>query len=322
MSAAAGSMTALLADIGGTNARFALLRDGQPGEVIHLAVADHATAYDAVAAAMERLGCRQVPPAAVLAFAGPVDEARAVMTNAGWETTVGELQRRFGFSHVRLLNDYAAMALALPHFAAADCRLIGPARPDAQGPLAVLGPGSGLGVAALVPAQPHAIPLVSEGGHVTMPAADVLEAEIIAALREDLGHVSAERLLSGPGLANLHRALGRVQGEAAPAFTAAEITERGLAGDDDLCRLTLERFCLFLGSFAGNVALGYGARGGVFLAGGILPRFPDFLAASGFRARFQDKGRFHDYLAAIPTWLIVRPDAAFVGLAAAARQFA
>ncbi len=327
MKAAAGSMTALLADIGGTNARFALLQNGKPGEAIHLAVADYATAYDAVAAAMERLGCRQVPAAAVLAFAGPVDGARAVMTNAGWETTVSELQRRFGFSHLRLLNDYAAMALALPDFADADLRLIGPARPGAQGPLAVLGPGSGLGVAALVPAAPHGIPLVSEGGHVTMPAADVLEAEIIAALREDLGHVSAERLLSGPGLVNLHRALARVQGEAAPAFsaptlTAAEITERGLAGEDDLCRLTLERFCLFLGGFAGNVALSYGARGGVFLAGGILPRLPDFLAASGFRARFEDKGRFHGYLAAIPTWLIVRPDAAFVGLAAAARQFA
>jgi len=150
----------------------------------------------------------------------------------------------------------------------------------------------------------------------------VTEAEIIAALREDFGHVSAERLLSGPGLANIHRGLARVHDAAVSDLSPAEITERGLNGSDDLCRLALERFCLFLGTFAGNVALSYGAQGGVYLAGGILPRFPDFLAASGFRARFEDKGRFHDYLAAVPTWLIVRPDAAFVGLAAAARQLA
>ena len=322
MSVAAAQQTALLADVGGTNARFALLQNGQPSEVLHLPVAEHPTAYDAIAAAMDRLGCQQVPQAAVLAFAGPVDTARAVMTNAGWDTTVGELRQRFGFSQVRLLNDYAAMALALPHFGAGDLRLIGPARPEARGPQAVLGPGSGLGVAALVPAEPNGIPLVSEGGHMTMPATDVLEDELLAVLREEFRHVSAERLLSGPGLVNIHRALARVEGTAAPNLGAAEIAGRGLDGNDDLCRLTLERFCLFLGTFAGNVALGYGAQGGVFLAGGILPRLGDFLANSGFRGRFEAKGRFQDYLAAVPSWLVVRPDAAFVGLAAAARQLA
>ncbi|MGD1878953.1 MAG: glucokinase [Kiloniellaceae bacterium] len=320
MSAAGGPLTALLADVGGTNARFALMQNGQPGPALHLAVADYPTAYDAVAAAMMQFGCRQVPQAAVFAFAGPVDDARAVMTNAGWDTTIGELRQRFGFSHVRLLNDYAAMALALTHFTDGDTLGIGPTQPAAHGPRAVFGPGSGLGVAALVPAEPHDVPLISEGGHATMPAADALEAELLAVLREDFGHVSAERLLSGPGLANIHRGLARLQGATSAPLSAAEITRRGLDGSDDLCRLALDRFCLFLGSFAGNVALSYGAQGGVFLAGGILPRFPDFLAASGFRARFEDKGRFRDYLAAIPTWLIVRPDAAFVGLAAAARQ--
>ncbi len=315
-------MTALLADIGGTNARFALLRDGRPGEVLCLAVADHATSYDAVAAAMERLGCAPLPAAAVLAFAGPVDEARAEMTNAAWETTVGELRRRFGFARVRLLNDYAALALGLGELAGDDKLAIGPPRPEARGTLAVLGPGSGLGVGALVPAQPHDIPLVSEGGHATMAADDDLEAALIAELRAEFGHVSAERLLSGPGLANIHRALARLRGEDAAPLDPAEITRRGLEGNDELCRLALERFCLFLGGFAGDVALSYGARGGVYLGGGILPRFPDFLAASGFRARFEDKGRFRDYLADIPTWLIVREDAAFVGLAAAARQLA
>jgi len=314
-------MSALLADIGGTNARFALL-DGALGRVIHLPVADHPTAYDAVTAALEQLGCERPPAGAVLAFAGPVDAGRAVMTNAGWDTTVDALSERFGFAQVRLLNDYAALALGLEHLAVGDRLRIGPARPAARGALAVLGPGSGLGVAALLPTAGHGLPLVSEGGHSTMPAADGLEAELLAVLREEFGHVSAERVLSGPGLANVHRGLARLHARTAAPLSPDEITRLGLEGGDELCRLALERFCLFLGGFAGNVALSYGAQGGVFLAGGILPRFPEFLAASGFRARFEDKGRFRDYLSAIPTWLITRPDAAFVGLAAAARQFA
>jgi len=316
-------MSALLADIGGTNARFAVL-DGTLSEVLHLAVADYPTAYDAVAAALARFGCARPPAGAVLAFAGPVEAGRAVMTNAGWDTTATALAERFAFEKVRLLNDYAALALGLAHLEEADRRRIGPARPTARGPLAVLGPGSGLGVAAVVPADPPdvpcSVPLISEGGHATMPAADTLEAELLAVLREEFGHVSAERALSGPGLANIHRALGRLHGRTAEPLGPDEISRRGVAGSDDLCRLATERFCLFLGTFAGNVALNYGAQGGVFLAGGILPRFADFLAASGFRARFEDKGRFRGYLQAIPTWLIVRPDAAFLGLAAAARE--
>ncbi len=153
-----------------------------------------------------------------------------------------------------------------------------------------------------------------------MAAADDAEAELLGLLRRDFRHVSAERLLSGPGLVNLYRALGELRGERVEDGDPAAITRRALQGDD-LSRLALDHFCRLLGSFAGNVALSFGARGGVFLGGGILPRFPDFLARSGFRARFEDKGRFRDYLAAIPTLLITRPDAAFLGLAAAARQF-
>ncbi len=326
MTPAAGQITALLADIGATNARFALSQDGRLGEVLTLPVAGFPTSYEAVAEALQRLGSAQVPQVAALAFAGPVDGARAVMTNAGWDTTVGELRQRFGFSQARLLNDYAALALSLDRLGPDDKVAIGPAVPqdaaEPQGTLAVLGPGSGLGVAALLPASPRPLPLVSEGGHVTMPAADRLETDLIAVLREDFGHVSAERLLSGPGLANLYRGLARLQGTAAEPLDPAEVTRRGLEGSDPLCRQALERFCLFLGTFAGDVALSYGARDGVFIGGGILPRFPDFFAASGFRARFEAKGRFRDYLATIPTWLITRPNAAFLGLAALAEQAA
>jgi glucokinase len=319
-------MNALLADVGGTNARFALLAGDVLGDFLHLPVADYPTFYDAAAAAMEQLGCEKIPDAAVLDFAGPVDAGRAVMTNAGWDTTEGELVRRFGFGQLRLLNDYAALALGLAHLGEADKLRIGPARAPndlgAHGTRAVLGPGSGLGVGAAVSTETHDTPVISEGGHATMPAADDLDAELLAVLRSEFGHVSAERVLSGPGLANIHLALARMHGRSVEPLDAAEVTRLGLAGEDDLSRLALERFCLFLGSFAGNVALSFGAQGGVYLAGGILPRFPDFLAASGFRARFEDKGRFRDYLTAIPTWLITRQDAAFVGLAAVARRLA
>lgn len=314
--------SALLADVGGTNARFALLDGDVPGDVLHLPVADYPTFYDAVAAAVERLGCAKVPESAVLDFAGPVDAGRAVMTNAGWDTTEGELVRRFGFAQVRLLNDYAALALGLAHLGETDRLRIGPARPATRGTRAVLGPGSGLGVGAAILAEPHDTPVISEGGHATMSAADDFDSELLAVLRSEFGHVSAERVLSGPGLANIHRGLARMHGRSTAPLDAAEVTRLALAGEDDLCRQALERFCLFLGSFAGNVALSFGAQGGVYLAGGILPRFPDFLAASGFRARFEDKGRFRDYLTAIPTWLITRQDAAFVGLAAVARGLA
>ena len=312
-------MTALLADVGGTNARFALLAGDSPGGVLHLPVADYATFYDAADAAMRQFGCARTPEVAVLDFAGPVGDGRAVMTNAGWDITEGELVRRFGFSRVRLLNDYAALALGLAHLGDADKRRIGPACPQVYGTRAVLGPGSGLGVGAAVTGGPHDTPVISEGGHATMSAADDLDAQILAVLRAEFGHVSAERVLSGPGLANLHRALVQVHGRSAAPLDPAAVTRLALEGSDDLSRLALERFCLFLGSFAGNVALSFGAQGGVYLAGGILPRFPEFLAASGFRDRFEAKGRFRGYLAAVPTWLITRQDAAFVGLAAVAR---
>jgi glucokinase len=320
VAAGGATPTALLADIGGTNARFALSAGDSHGPVLRLPVAEHATSYDAVAAALERLGGTSRPETAVLAFAGPTSEARADMTNAGWTTTADELRRRFGFRHVRLLNDYAALSLGLAHLTDADRRAIGPARPPARGPLAVLGPGSGLGVGALLSEGPRAVALVSEGGHATMPAVDEVEVQIFALLHEEFGHVSAERVLSGPGLVNLYRCVARLDGAAAEPLDAAAVTQRGLAGSDPRCTRALEHFCLLLGTFAGNTALTLGAHGGVFLAGGILPRFPDFLAASGFRRRFEDKGRLSGYLAAIPTWLVTRPDAAFVGLCAAARE--
>ena len=322
MSAPGNTAAALLADIGGTNARFALLTPDGRGPLVRLKVAEYETSYDALASALETLAMPvQTPPAAaVLAFAGPVSAEHAQMTNSGWEARSDELRRRFGFRSVRLMNDYAALALGLDRLTEEDRIAIGPSLPAPGGALAVIGPGSGLGVAAFMPAAPQPRVLVGEGGHSTMAATNDVEADVLAFLRTRHGHVSAERLLSGPGLANIHQALSTLEGVAVEAMTPAEITDRGLEDSDALCRRTLEVFCAFLGSFAGSMALCYGAQGGVYLGGGILPRFPEFLAASDFRKRFEDKGRLRPYLAEIPTWLIRQPDAAFAGLSVAAQQ--
>ena len=320
MNQLSNSPDAVLADIGGTNARFALLDGRELSQIQRLNVVDHATAYDALAAALEQFGLASAPRAAVLGFAGPVNSERAFMTNTGWETLAAELYRRFGFTHVRLMNDYEALALGLDQFTQADRQTIGPDLEGTAGTLAVVGPGSGLGVAALIPGRIPPTLLIGEGGHSTMPASDHLESEILNLLRTEFGHVSAERVLSGPGLANLYKAIATIAQRPIEPLSPADVTRQGLDGTDEVCRLALKYFCRFLGSFAGNMALCYGAQAGVYLAGGILPRFPEFLAASEFRERFEHKGRLSDYLSRIPTWLITRPDAAFTGLAVAARH--
>jgi glucokinase len=182
-------------------------------------------------------------------------------------------------------------------------------------PAVVLGPGTGLGVGGLTqgPQGPEAV--VSEGGHATLPGASRREDALIDHLRSRFGHVSAERALSGGGLVNLYEAVAAVDGITVPKRSAAEISRDGLAGTCQTSRAALDLFCAFLGNFAGDAALMFGARGGVYLAGGIVPRFPDFLARSEFRARFESKGRLSPYVEAVPTHVITHKDPAFVGLA-------
>ena len=309
-------MTTLLADIGGTNARFALTHaDGRghsPPESVRL------DGFPDIAAAIAAyLGDGPPPAAAVLAVAGPVERNAVRLTNRGWLVDGAALSDGLGIGSVRVVNDFAALSWSLPQLEGADLLSLGGGAPDPEAPMAVLGPGTGLGVGAFLP--PGRV-LVTEGGHASLAAQTEREAAVIAWLRGRHGHVSAERMISGQGLENLHAGLAAVDGLALPALAAAEITKRALDGSDPRCAEVLTLFCALLGSFAGDLALLYGARGGVFIGGGICPRFPDFLAASAFRDRFEAKGRFQDWLAPIPAWLIMRPDAAMVGLAALARS--
>ncbi|HLO93967.1 MAG TPA: glucokinase, partial [Burkholderiaceae bacterium] len=232
------------------------------------------------------------------------------------------LQAALQLRSLRVLNDFEALALSLPGLRAGQVRAWGSQTPTAGGCLAVIGPGTGLGVAAVVQTGRGWLALPGEGGHATLAPADDFESALLAHVRGRHAHVSAERLLSGIGLPTLHEAVSAVLGGEAPAasLTAEQIVERGLSGRDPLCERTLDSFCAMLGGFAGCVALTLGARGGVYVGGGIVPRLGDYFFQSRFRERFEAKGRFRSYLAGIPTALITDTLAALGGVALAIEQ--
>jgi len=306
-------MLTLLGDIGGTNARFALYDGHALGAVSHRAVADFATPADAIRDVLGDLEGDQ-PSAALFAVAGPVGDGRAALTNGRWDFVAAELRDALGVEAVELVNDFAAQAQAVPAFADDDLRRVGGGRADPTAPIAVIGPGTGLGVAGLIPGRDAPTALVTEGGHVTMAPADADEARLLDRLRTSCGHVSAERVLSGPGLVNLYQAIADLEGRDAPNRTPEEITQMALSGECPTSVQSLDTFCAMLGTVAGNLALSLGAKGGVYITGGIVPRFADRFASSAFRERFEAKGRFAGYLAEIPTFVVIHPYAALIGL--------
>ncbi|TMR06364.1 glucokinase [Actinomadura soli] len=303
----------LVGDIGGTNARFALVDgpDGVPSRVRSLPTRDHAGLAEAAAAYLARYAPDVGPSAACLAVAGPVTGGAYHLTNAGWTGTSEAVRAHLGVPRLDVINDFEALALALPRLREDDLVPIGDVESAETGaPLAVVGPGTGLGVAGLVPTPSGWVPLPGEGGQVDVPAATGREIEVARLLRAERGTANAEYLLSGGGLVRIHRYLAEIDGEPAGTLTAEEITERR---DDPRCDEALRMFCALLGSLAGNVALTLGARGGVYLGGGILPRIADVLRDSAFRARFEGKPPVEDYLRGIPTALIVHPGPALTG---------
>ena len=323
----------LVADIGGTNARFGYI-PAAAGPVQHvqtLACADHDSPAAAAQAYLSQLAAQlgaqyQQPGAAAFAVATAVAGDRVAFTNNGWAFSSAQTQAQLGLHALRVLNDFEALALSLPHLGPHQLRAIpgmSPAgntvAPDASGlARAVIGPGTGLGVAGIVHTASGWVALPGEGGHATLAAANEQEAAVLAVVRRSFPQVSAERLLSGIGLPELHKALGVVMGQVVSAnLDARDIVQQGVAGLDPLCSQTLDMFCALLGSFAGNVALTLGARGGVYIGGGIVPRLGERFFASAFRARFEAKGRFQPYLQAVPTWLITDTLAALTGAASA-----
>jgi glucokinase len=310
----------LLADIGGTHARFAVLSGEELGPIQSLDVQAHGSLDDAVEHFLAAHGGRPSVSEAILAVAGPVAGGRCRLTNSGWSVDSGELRRRFGFVAVRLCNDFEAAAWGLGLMKPPDSVLVGPDAPSGGAPMALLGPGTGLGMACYLPGSSGPRVVVSEGGHATLPATSEREATLIGVLRRQFGHVSAERVLSGPGLVNLYQAIATIDGVEVVSRTAAEVTRVALDGTCVTSRKALDTFCAFLGSVAGNAALLFGARGGVFIGGGIVPQITGHLALTEFRERFEAKGRFQGYLAKIAVRIITRPNPTFLGLAALAQD--
>ncbi|MBX6369662.1 MAG: glucokinase [Rhodospirillales bacterium] len=308
-------MRGLVADIGATNARFALV--DAAGEVVRpriLACEDYRAIDDAID---DYLRSERVerPRAAALAIASPVTGDHVALTNNPWQFSISELRRRLGLERLEVVNDFTANALALPRLSERDRRQVGGGHSVAGAAMAVLGPGSGLGVSGLIPSGRRWIPLAGEGGHATMPASSDREAAVLALMRHRFDHVSAERVLSGPGLVNLYAALTELDGVPAASYTPAQITDPATRASDRHCREATEMFCAMLGTVAGNLALTLGARGGVYIAGGIVPKLGPMFDTSEFRARFEAKGRFRSYLADIPTYVVTNPVPAFLGLA-------
>lgn len=312
--------SALLADIGATNARFALLNGTEIGALATLAVADYASPVEAARAFLAGPGEGNVPQRALIAAAGPLANGRIVLTNAAWTVDAERIRQGLDLAEVQVLNDFEALGWSLPALQPDDIVTLGVCDPAGKGTMAVMGPGSGFGLAAMAFGPNGETVLVTEGGHATLSSENRREDAIILALREQLHHVSVERVLSGPGLVQLYHAIAMVDGTTIPQRSSSEIVSHALAGDCKVSAETLELFCAFLGSVAGNVALTLGARGGLFIGGGIALRFTDFLRRSAFRERFEAKGRMSAYLNRIPTAVIVRPNPAFLGLSYLARE--
>jgi glucokinase len=310
-------MRRLIGDIGATNARFAWAdADGRTDRIRVLACDDYPTIEDALAAYLADDDRPEVPREVALAVASPITGNAVAFTNHPWSFTISGLKRRFTLERLLVVNDFTANALAMPRLSPSERIAIGGGAPVAEAAIGVLGPGSGLGVSGLVWTPDGWVPLSGEGGHATMAAGDARETAVLERMRERFDHVSAERVLSGPGLVNLYNILAELEGVPAAPFTPAQIADRHLGEAEPIARAALAMFCAMLGSFAGNLALTLGARGGVYIAGGIVPRLVPSLLDSAFRMRFEAKGRFQPYLATIPTYVVAHPIPAFLGLMA------
>jgi glucokinase len=311
----------LIADIGGTYARFAL--ETGPGEFTQTAslrCADHADFHAAVRTYLQGLNWADGDPQqiahAAVAIANPVEGDRVRMTNYHWQFSIDEMRQRLGLDTLVVVNDFTALAMALPRLADADVRQVGGGQARRPSVIGLLGAGTGLGVSGLIPAGEGWIALGTEGGHVNFGPRDAREMDILQFAWQTLDHVSYERLISGPGLELIYRALAHRQSLSVEPLQAPAITQRALEAGDALCLETLEVFCGLLGTAAANLAVTLGSLGGIYIGGGIVPRLGEYFDRSPFRARFEDKGRFREYVAAIPTFVITAENATFKGASA------
>ena len=309
----------LIADIGGTHARLALATDGEPQDIRIYPTADITSLEETITGYLAEAKVSGPLGRLSIAAAGPVIGApggREVVWPLAWDIAEADLRAAFDCEVIDIMNDFAAQALSLPHLGVPDLKRIGESGASVEGGTkAVLGPGTGLGVAGLVRGgHGRSIPIVGEGGHVDLAPSSDEEVVIFKILQEYHGHVSPERVISGPGLEALYQVLIALRGETFDNRSAADITEIARCGDET-ARHSIHLLSAWLGAVAGDVALTMGATGGVYISGGVVPALEDLFDAASFRTRFEAKGRFEFYVKAIPTWLVVRDNPALLGLA-------
>lgn len=316
--AAKAQYTRLVADIGGTNARFALLRAGaEPEHEQTLACADF---LDLAAAAKHYLQQHDNPPVseAAAAVATAITGDVIKLTNSAWSFSVDATRQALGLNRLIMVNDFTALALALPTLRTDEYRQVGAGKPESGRPIGLLGAGTGLGVSGLIPSDEGWIPIEGEGGHTAFSPANEREAAVLRAMWNEYAHVSTERIASGPGLLTLYTVLTQLDGVTGEATLPEQVARRGMSAQDRYCAEALEMFCGILGTAAANLCVTLGARGGIYIGGGIVPALGEWFDRSSFRSRFEAKGRFRAYVSAVPTYVIT---ASYPGLRGVARVF-
>lgn len=311
---------ALVGDVGGTNARLALC-EVETGTISHIetfSTSDYASLEAVIRYYLESQ--KQDVIDGCIAIACPITEDWVEMTNHDWAFSTSKMKANLGFEHLEIINDFTAVSMAIPMLADSDVIQFGGNAAVADKPIAVYGAGTGLGVAHLVHVDKRWVSLPGEGGHVDFAPNSEEEDQILRILRDEMGHVSAERVLSGAGLVNLYRAVVKADKREPENLKPKDVSTRALDDSCIDCRRALSLFCVIMGRFGGNLALTLGTFGGVYIAGGIVPRFLEFFKASGFRAAFEDKGRFKDYVTNIPVYMITHDQPGLLGAGAHLRQ--
>lgn len=313
----------VVADIGGTNGRFAVVtgEDTEQGyqfeQVQIYSSSESKNLVELVQRYLKQLPTDLKISGACLAFAGPVMGDRIKSTNLNWDFSITEVKEALGLQSFFILNDFAAFAYSMPHIPRSFLKVLQDGVKNENAPMAGIGPGTGFGVAGLVPSSNKTWTVLgTEGGHIGLAATSAFEDKVCAALRKEHGYTSVEQSLCGTGLPKLYKAICQVQGVKAQDYVASDIAQRGINKEDDTCHLTMKTFCRLIGSSAGNYALTLGALGGLYIGGGILRRFPDFLLENGFMEAFLDKGPLEHYVKQVPINLIVDGEPALIGSAA------
>jgi glucokinase len=311
-----GNALRLVGDIGGTHARFALVAEGsgQPRHEQVMLCAEFEGLEQAIRSYLADHGNPGIREAALDVATGITGDF-VQLTNGPWGFSIEKTRQALVLDRLHVINDFTALALSVPTLQPHEIRQVGGGKPVSGAPIAVIGPGTGLGVSGLLSAREGRVALQGEGGHTAFSPTTAREIEVLRWLMQRFDHVSTERVVSGMGLENLYQSLCALDQAIAKPLTPAQITEAALAGNDAHCREALDMFCAILGAAAANLVVTLGAHAGCYIGGGIVPRLGEYFARSPFRARFEHKGRFSAYIAAVPTYVILAETPALRGLA-------